>query len=147
MGVRLHQGADPGGAAVRVSSWWKKITGGASGQPGGPPSPPPPPEPERGGFNLEQMAHLERAVVFKHSRSCPVSWRADREVQQFSRLHPEVPVFKVVVQQDRDLSRRVADWTGVEHASPQVIVLRRGEVSSSESHEGVTAEFLDSAVK
>jgi len=91
---------------------------------------------------LERLALQERVVVFKHSRSCPVSWRADAEVQQFSRLHPEVPVFKLVVQQQRELSRRIADWTGIEHASPQVIVLRRGVVTSSESHEGVTVEYL-----
>lgn len=85
--------------------------------------------------------------MFKHSRSCPVSWRADAEVQQFSRLHPDVPVFKLTVQQDRELSRRIADWTGIEHASPQVIVLRNGAVASSESHEGVTVEYLQSATK
>ncbi len=101
----------------------------------------PPPDAE-----WERLALQERVVVFKHSRSCPVSWRADAEVQEFSRRHPDVPVFKLVVQQQRELSRRIADRTGIEHASPQVIVLQRGVVASSESHEGVTAEYLHSAI-
>jgi bacillithiol system protein YtxJ len=97
-------------------------------------------------LDLQRLAAQERVVVFKHSRSCPVSWRADRQVQEFSQRHPEIPVFKLVVQNDRELSRRIAEWTGIEHASPQVIVLRHGVVASAESHEGVTAENLHAAI-
>ena len=96
---------------------------------------------------LDSIRAADVAVVFKHSRSCPVSWFANTQVRQFTASHPEVPLYTVLVQEDRDLSRDIAEWTGVRHESPQVILLMRGNVVSSASHDGVTAEYLASAFK
>ena len=97
-------------------------------------------------LDLEAIKKQECAILFKHSRTCPVSFAAQVEVQRFAARNPEYPVYTVVVQASRELSREVAEWTGVRHESPQVIVLRRGAVVAADSHEGVTEEFLASAV-
>ena len=98
--------------------------------------------PEKRDWDLETAKGQERAVLFKHSSTCPVSWAAEAQVKRFMALHPDVPVYKLIVQQDRDLSRQIAEWSGIRHESPQVIVLRQGQVVSTESHEGVTVSYL-----
>lgn len=98
-------------------------------------------------LDLNVIRRQEAAILFKHSRTCPVSFAAQSEVKRFSALHPEVPVYTLVVQDDRELSREVAEWTGIRHESPQVFVLRRGVVVASDSHEGVTVELLAESIK
>ncbi|MCX6605454.1 MAG: bacillithiol system redox-active protein YtxJ [Acidobacteria bacterium] len=103
--------------------------------------------PAKGPLDLEAIKQEECAILFKHSRTCPVSFMAQAQVKRFVALHPEVPVHTLVVQDDRELSREVAQWTGIRHESPQVFVLRKGTVVASTSHEGVTAEYLAEAVQ
>jgi bacillithiol system protein YtxJ len=82
------------------------------------------------------------ALVFKHSTRCPVSTAAHREVVRFRSLRPEAAVYVVHVVEQRDLSKAVAQRTGIRHESPQAIVLAGGSVLWSDSHEGVTADAL-----
>jgi bacillithiol system protein YtxJ len=96
--------------------------------------------------DLARLSEREAVVLFKHSPSCPVSWAAHAEVKRFIRSHPGISVYTILVGKDREYSRYVAEFTGVKHESPQVIVLRRGEVVSTTSHQGVTGEFLARAV-
>ena len=96
--------------------------------------------------DLAQLPELDTAILFKHSPSCPVSWMAHAQVRSFIASNPSVPVYTISVRQDRELSRRIAQWTNVGHESPQVIVLRRGVVVGAASHGGVTAEYLSRTV-
>lgn len=86
------------------------------------------------------------ALLFKHSTRCPVSAAAHREVAEFRRRHPSAAVYVVHVVEQRDLSKAVAERTGVRHESPQAIVLEDGSVTWSDSHEGVTADALEAAL-
>jgi len=69
----------------------------------------------------------DRVVLFKHSKICPVSTKAKKEVEAFSEEHPDVPVFMIVVQDQRILSDKIAENKGIKHESPQVIVIEHGE--------------------
>lgn len=86
------------------------------------------------------------AIVFKHSTTCPLSARAHHEAERFLESHPEQTVHLVGVIQYRSISDYIEVVTGVRHQSPQVLVLRRGEVVWHVSHFGVTAEAIASAV-
>jgi bacillithiol system protein YtxJ len=97
-------------------------------------------------LDLEAIKKEDLAILFKHSRTCPTSFYAQAEVRRFAARHPEIPVHTLVVQTSRELSQEVAEWTGIQHESPQVFVLRRGAVVASDSHEGVTEEFLTASV-
>lgn len=97
-------------------------------------------------LDLATIRTLEKAVVFKHSRSCPVSWAACAQVRRFTKANPLVPVYTVTIQEDRSLSRAIADQTGISHQSPQVIIFRNGHVVASASHESVTEQYLTSMV-
>lgn len=83
------------------------------------------------------------AIVFKHSTMCSVSARAHEEVVKFLDTHPDRKIYKVRVIEDRSVSDYIEDATGVRHASPQILVLRSGEVAWMGSHFGVTAEAIE----
>jgi len=84
--------------------------------------------------NLLNNSNQRAIVVFKHSNSCPISAMAYREMEQ---LDSEVVL--VDVQSAREVSRQLADITGIRHESPQVIVLRNGKAVWSASHFDVKA--------
>jgi bacillithiol system protein YtxJ len=81
-------------------------------------------------------------VIFKHSISCPISTAAYREMQQL-----ENEVVLVVVQSARDVSRELADITGIRHESPQVIVFKDGKAVWNASHFDVNAREVAKALE
>jgi bacillithiol system protein YtxJ len=85
-------------------------------------------------------------VIFKHSLTCGTSAMGAEEVDDFAATAPAVPIYRLVVQQHRDLSREVERRFGIRHESPQLLLLSRGEVVWSGSHFRVTAEALQHAV-
>ena len=95
---------------------------------------------------LLARSHDAPVVLFKHSTTCPISARAHR---QMAELSAEVAgrIALVVVQRARELSRRVAEQTGIQHESPQTIILRNGQAVWSASHFDITAEAVAQAVR
>ena len=58
----------------------------------------------RDASTLEQALGSERAILYKHSTSCPVSaWVID-EVLEFARTHPDWTVYLLKVIEQRGLS-------------------------------------------
>jgi bacillithiol system protein YtxJ len=100
--------------------------------------------------SIEECASVvkgELVVLFKHSPTCPVSWMAHREVMKYWSAHPDVPIYLVSVRRRREVSTHIAEQTGIQHESPQVIVLRRGEIIACGSHDEITAESLAAFVQ
>lgn len=87
------------------------------------------------------------AVIYKHSPLCGLSSIAAGEVARFRERSPETPVYLVDVIRSRAVSRAVESRVGVRHESPQVLVLRDGEVVWDASHRGVQAEALERQVR
>jgi bacillithiol system protein YtxJ len=81
-------------------------------------------------------------VIFKHSLTCPISAAAYDQMAQF-----DGEVALIEVQRARELSREIENRLGVAHESPQVIVLRNGQVVWDASHFSITAEAVAAAVK
>jgi len=81
-------------------------------------------------------------LLFKHSRTCPISHTAHAQLEAFRRAHPDAAVRVVVVQEERPLSQAIAAATGVRHESPQALLLHRGAVRWHASHGGITAARL-----
>lgn len=96
---------------------------------------------------FDALDEHELTVVFKHSPTCPVSLYAHREVSQFCEEQPDIPVYLVSVRRRRDVARYIAERTGVRHESPQILVLRRGQVIAAASHDEISAESLVSMLK
>lgn len=94
----------------------------------------------------DSVAAEQLSIIFKHSPTCPISLFAQREVTRFCEQTPGAPVYLISVRRQRDVARHVAQQTGVRHESPQIVVLSRGDVIASASHDAITAEWIASAV-
>ena len=97
---------------------------------------------EREFEELLTKSHEEPVLLFKHSNSCPISARAYRQMRGVKK-----PVALVVVQESREVSREVEARTGVQHETPQALVLRDGRVVWSASHFEVTADAVEQALR
>jgi bacillithiol system protein YtxJ len=87
------------------------------------------------------QSHADTVILFNHDPYCPVSAAAFEEMRGASG-----DVRLIDVSRLRDVTRELAQRTGVRHESPQVIVLRDGEATWSASHFRVTAEAVAKAV-
>lgn len=92
--------------------------------------------------NLMTDSKQRPIIVFKHSNACSISSRAYREMQK---LEGDVNILEV--QTAREISRELADLTGVRHETPQVIVLRDGKAVWNASHFDVTANDVAKALE
>ena len=87
--------------------------------------------------------------LFKHSTRCGASAHALLELEEFLRAHGdemEATVRLLEVPRQRELSDAVAERTGVRHHSPQLLVLRDGEVIWQASHWGIERPRLERAL-
>ncbi len=87
------------------------------------------------------------AIIFKHSPTCLISRLAYSQMEQFHAARPTTPIHLISVRRHREVARYIAARTGVNHESPQVVVLRKGAVVASASHEQITVDFLEDLVR
>ena len=92
--------------------------------------------------NLITDSKQKPVIVFKHSNACSISSRAYREMEKV-----EADVNILVVQSAREVSRELANLTGVRHETPQVIVLRYGKAVWNASHFDVQAVAVIEAIQ
>jgi bacillithiol system protein YtxJ len=92
--------------------------------------------------DLVQRSIQKPVVIFKHSLTCPISASA---FEQMSRYKGDVAL--VEVQRARSLSNEIEQRLGVRHESPQIIVLRNGQVVWDASHFKITADAVADAVR
>lgn len=92
------------------------------------------------------MNRHEPLLVLKHSNSCPVSFTAKRQYDDFRAAHPDVATRLVVVQQERALSQALESVSGIRHESPQALLLHAGRVLWHASHGNITVNRLQHAL-
>ncbi len=92
--------------------------------------------------DLAESSKERPIVIFKHSLTCPISAAAYDQMEAF-----DGNVALVEVQRARELSNEIENRLGIEHASPQVIVLRNGQVVWNASHFKITADAVTEAVR
>lgn len=101
--------------------------------------------------SIEELAKaLEKStkqplLLFKHSTRCPISSRAQREVEAYLSQRPDESVMYglVYVIEDRSVSNAVAEYVGVKHESPQVILVKNKQAVWHTSHSDITSEALE----
>lgn len=98
----------------------------------------------------DAMAASEASPVFlyKHSTVCPVSGAALQRLRAFLKQAPpgtpEVLMVKVI--ESRPVSNAIARTLGVEHESPQLILVRDRRAAWSASHHAITGDAILSAL-
>ena len=86
-------------------------------------------------------------AIFKHSGACGTSAQAYDELEAFLQDGgSDADVYVVDVLANRQLSQAITARFSVRHESPQVLVVRNGEVRWHGSHFRVTAENVRKAL-
>jgi bacillithiol system protein YtxJ len=105
----------------------------------------------KGFFKIDNRETLDKlitdsktkpVVIFKHSNACGISASAYREMEK---LDGQVNLLEV--QSAREVSRQLADLTGIRHETPQVIVFKDGKAVWNASHYNVNASAVLKALE
>lgn len=102
---------------------------------------------------LEQLTEESRDLavgIFKHSTRCSISATAlDRLERNWSKAQgtEAVKMYYLDLIAHRDISNAVAEKYGVEHQSPQFILLKNGKAVYHESHYSIDLEEILEKVK
>jgi bacillithiol system protein YtxJ len=80
--------------------------------------------------------------LFKHSTTCPISDSAYEEWSNFNDDFPQAKYYALFVQEARELSNYIADQYQVKHESPQVMLVKNGNVVWHTSHWNITYSKL-----
>lgn len=82
-------------------------------------------------------------LVFKYSMTCSASLTAKKEMQK---MMTDLPVYLVVVQQDREVSAAIEQDLGVKHESPQVLILKNGKGTWQATHYHIKKPTVEQAI-
>jgi len=98
-------------------------------------------------LHIIESSSIHPLLIFKHSLTCPISARAFREVKAYIDNHqPAIDTAIVVVQQASEVSSKAAALLGVQHESPQLILVKDGKSVWDISHFQITQENIKTSV-
>lgn len=88
---------------------------------------------------------VENAVIlFKHSTRCSISSMAkSRFESNWNTELSKVSIYYLDLIAHRNISNEIAELTGIEHQSPQAIVLKNKEVIYDASHSEISAKAIE----
>lgn len=82
-------------------------------------------------------------AIFKHSTRCGISTRAKFVLEEeWDYKEEELDFYYLDLLQHRNISNKIAELTGVQHQSPQVILLKKGDPVYEETHHAISAKEL-----
>lgn len=98
---------------------------------------------------VAEAAETKPVIIFKHSTTCPVSGRAAQRMDAFLReSEDELPAFYMLKVQDaRPVSNAIEAHYEVKHESPQILLVKDGKTVWHTSHDAITAEAVEEALK
>jgi bacillithiol system protein YtxJ len=87
-------------------------------------------------------------IIFKHSYKCPISHRAKREMDAFLKNNKQELEYEFVdVIDNRERSNEIAEQYGIQHESPQIIILDDNKnVIWNASHRAITEKSINKAI-
>jgi bacillithiol system protein YtxJ len=97
-----------------------------------------------------QMESFERPVlILKHSTRCSVSLMALDRINRDWKAEDSALVTPLYLDllSYREVSNAIAEQTGVEHQSPQIILLERGKCTFSETHGAIRLDDVRKVLK
>lgn len=86
-------------------------------------------------------------LFFKHSTRCSISSMALSRFEENWDPEAKCTIYFLDLIQFRSLSNKIADLTGVEHQSPQVIVLSKKKVIYTDTHSAIDSKEILERIK
>ena len=88
------------------------------------------------------LSEEKPVVIFKHSTRCSVSRMVLKQFETDWELQQQATPYFLDLLVNRTLSNLVSSHFGVEHQSPQVLVIKGGKAIFNTSHESIDAGRL-----
>lgn len=82
-------------------------------------------------------------IIFKHSTRCSISRMVLKQFENEFDLEDKVVPYFLDLLVYRDISNEIATRFGVQHQSPQIIVIKNGKSIYNASHESIDAGKLE----
>jgi bacillithiol system protein YtxJ len=89
---------------------------------------------------FEKTNSTQSVILFKHSERCSVSRMAKRTFED--EYEGSTPVYLIHVIDERPISNKITEITGVTHQSPQLLVMRNGKCLYHASHDLISADAI-----
>lgn len=83
---------------------------------------------------IRDASEEQLQLIFKHSTTCPLSSIAKHRLDEIDFEALGIAPFYLDLLAYRPISNEIASSFGVQHESPQIIIVYRGEASYDESH-------------
>lgn len=99
--------------------------------------------------SLQQESQQTPIIIFKHSTRCSVSKTVlSRIERQWNDTEMEtVKAYYLDLLSFREISNQIAARFNVEHESPQILIIRNGNVIFHCSHLGIDYDSIKAAIK
>lgn len=97
--------------------------------------------------DLSKEQHISAVLLFKHSTRCSISSMALNRLESKWNDDEQIPAYYLDLLNHRDISNEIADLFSVEHASPQVLLIKNGACIYHNSHNGINAAEILAAAK
>ncbi len=86
-----------------------------------------------------EESHNKKVAIFKHSTRCFISKTVLKNFErEIAASDKDVSFYFLDLLAHRDLSNKIADELGVQHQSPQLIVLENGNAVKNASHQSIS---------
>ncbi|MDB5234045.1 MAG: ral stress protein [Hymenobacter sp.] len=96
---------------------------------------------------LAQASHEQPVLIFKHSTTCSISAAAKGKIErQWADSGLGLPIYYLDLLRFRPLSAQIAQQFGIQHESPQLLLIQNGECRYDASHMGIRLSDVKAAV-
>lgn len=85
---------------------------------------------------LNELSVQQPVLIFKHSTRCSISFMAKSRFEtNFEETNMSIWLLDLI--KHRDVSNKIAEVYGIQHESPQVLLIKDGKCIYSTSHNGI----------
>ncbi|RYF89924.1 MAG: bacillithiol system redox-active protein YtxJ [Chitinophagaceae bacterium] len=90
---------------------------------------------------IKEASFTKPQLIFKHSTRCSISSMAKSRLERATPAgNTDFHYLDLIA--NRNISNLIADKFGVEHESPQVLLIKNGECVYTESHSGISMDEI-----
>jgi bacillithiol system protein YtxJ len=99
--------------------------------------------------DIIRESHEHPVLIFKHSTTCSISAAAKGKLERQwpdASLPADTPIYYLDLLKFRPISAQIAQEFGVQHESPQLLLIQDGKCSYNASHMGIRLSEAAAAV-
>lgn len=93
-----------------------------------------------------QESKEKQILILKHSITCPISYNAKCEVDEFINRNVNSDVYLVIVQENRAVSNELSEKLEIRHESPQFLIVKNMKAEKVLNHYDITLENIDESL-